>query len=223
MTPDQINKRFASLAGLCWHEWIQNDSAFARVEYYCKHCAQGADYPEAMEDGIDFCGDPRLVIEVMMKRDGFTEFIDSLVPISGSSVVGFIKMFIMDTTGKLALAAIEWMEENDPHAKAMAEWRAMNYMQQGGNKETRKTQRPILELEYPDYNPVRHDVFVLRHNHELEKHQTERYWVNRGIIPEVRMKESDTLEIQWSKSLVKNHLPEKDVIMRDARGGKLVI
>jgi hypothetical protein len=57
----------------------------------------------------------------------------------------------------------------------------MKYMQQGGNKETRQTQRPILELEYPDYTPKRHDIFVLRHNHELEKQQIERYWANRGI------------------------------------------
>jgi hypothetical protein len=73
------------------------------------------------------------------------------------------------------------LDDNDPHAKAMAEWKAMNYMQQGGNKETRQTQRPVLELEYPDYTPTRHDVFVLRHNHELEKQQIEQYWANRGI------------------------------------------
>ena len=58
----------------------------------------------------------------------------------------------------------------------------MNFMQQGGNKETRITQRPILELEFADYNPVRHDAFVVRHNKALEKEQTEQYHINRGII-----------------------------------------
>jgi hypothetical protein len=57
----------------------------------------------------------------------------------------------------------------------------MEFMQQGAEKETRATQRPILEKEFPDYRPARHDVFVIRHNRDVEKLHTEQYWINRGI------------------------------------------
>lgn len=55
-------------------------------------------------------------------------------------------------------------------------------MQHGtADKGERAAQKAILVREYEDYNPVRHDVFVMRYNKDLEIRRQREYRENRGI------------------------------------------
>lgn len=118
MTPEQINKRFAELAGVPWHEKasIKPDiSPNGAVWVTLVVCSCGDEVFDCQwadhRKNPDFCADPRLVLEVMMKRRDWKDFV---------WVVGIYKEqtnkiyicydYIRDTTGLLALAAIEWME-----------------------------------------------------------------------------------------------------------------
>lgn len=108
MATDQINKRLAELVGIPWNEpWEELDECTGKVEICGKY------------DNPDFCADPRLVLREMMKREDWRLF---------SMVKGFWNVHrhpvatptytdaylnvddILDTTGKLALAAIAYLE-----------------------------------------------------------------------------------------------------------------
>ena len=56
-----------------------------------------------------------------------------------------------------------------------------DYMSPGAGLEERKKQKEILRNKYPDYNPVRHDVFVSRYNKEEQENAEKQYRINRGI------------------------------------------
>lgn len=49
------------------------------------------------------------------------------------------------------------------------------------DREERKRQKEILKGLYPDYNPVHHDVFVMRYNKECNDKALSSYMVNRGL------------------------------------------
>lgn len=96
MTKDQINKRFAELAGIpTTGTWRSADSSVTWEPFdYCKH--------------------PDLVLEEMKDRKDYFDFINTVgraVPVF-TTVECFIAVdLIMDKTGLLALLAIRWMEE----------------------------------------------------------------------------------------------------------------
>ena len=48
--------------------------------------------------------------------------------------------------------------------------------------EERKKQKEYLKSIYADYDPKRHDAFVMRYNEETEKRNLETYMKNRNII-----------------------------------------
>ena len=118
MTPEQINKRFAELAGIPWHKWerpqkgtLYGSCACGRVINITKR--EWEVHP--FHRNPDFCADPRLVLEVMEKREDFNRWIavlnglsldedncliDNAIPID----------YILDKTGKLAMAAITFLE-----------------------------------------------------------------------------------------------------------------
>ena len=112
------NKRFAELVGICWCE----------PEYYnedidkCHKC--GAIYSTGRRSTAhpDFAADPRIVLREMMKREDWPEFSNEIgpckhkpdispfnyPPMEASEAVYY--EYILDTTGKLRDAAIEWLE-----------------------------------------------------------------------------------------------------------------
>ena len=99
MNPEQINKRFAELAEICWHEW---DSRYQSAR--CKRC--GVKRTDSTKHSHpDFCADPRLVLRVMVENPKwmvqFNELPNCLLLIAS----------MLDKTGKLALKAISFMEE----------------------------------------------------------------------------------------------------------------
>jgi transposase len=55
-------------------------------------------------------------------------------------------------------------------------------MKNDADKEERKRQKEFLKEYYPDYNPIRHDAYVMRYQGEQEKKAIKNYMVNRGII-----------------------------------------
>jgi hypothetical protein len=122
------NRKFAEMNGLCWHKWIRNDGPFTRVEYRCMYCAQGVDYTQNMEDGMDF-SDPREVLKVVMEREQgyWHDFSRSLwvkvfSTVTANHLDHFYQIEIMieksvpidyiTTPGKLRDAWISWMENN---------------------------------------------------------------------------------------------------------------
>jgi hypothetical protein len=105
------NRKFAEMNGLCWHKWIRNDGPFTRVEYRCMYCAQGADYPQNMEDGMDF-SDPREVLKVVTEKDNFIPFLESIGGVAGIFLgEKHISLTYITTPGKLRDAWIEWKEK----------------------------------------------------------------------------------------------------------------
>jgi hypothetical protein len=96
MTATEINRKFAELAGI--------PSRFAPFTY------------------PDFCADPRLVLEVMMRREDWQKFgklylmfasFTTEDPLEENYNFAISTKEMMDTTGLLALKGIEWMEKNN--------------------------------------------------------------------------------------------------------------
>ena len=99
----EINRRLHEALGRCWHEY---DHWKGRRQV-CR-CEQWLWYFDApIEwDNPDYCLDPRLVIAAM-RDECWTEFV---VYIGGDRMGLLIPVYlIMDTTGKLAQAAQEWL------------------------------------------------------------------------------------------------------------------
>ena len=112
MTNQDINRRFAELVGLCWHEWVASYS-----QRICKHCGYRVSASDYGPANPDFISDPRLVLREMMKRKDFLEFSrDKLdCPWEDDRVYwNYVHTdYILDTTGLLAMAAIEWLEKEE--------------------------------------------------------------------------------------------------------------
>jgi hypothetical protein len=107
-----LNKRFAELAGLCWHEEISRREQLSKCKCgyvyftndgFTKHCEDG---------NPDFIADPRLVLREMMKREDYKRFFIFVMPIMHvDGVIRWINSYILDTTGLLAKVAIKWLEK----------------------------------------------------------------------------------------------------------------
>jgi hypothetical protein len=116
MNTQEINKRFAELAGICWHE---KDGGIYPFRFPCKKCGEIVEWQDAYPN---FCADPRLVLEAMMKREDWYYFVGRtkygfLLSLfryhqedTEGAVYSMLKEYILDTTGKLAIAAIAWLE-----------------------------------------------------------------------------------------------------------------
>ena len=90
MTTQEINKRFAELAGLYHY-----DGELKIGIYHISIC--NSDGP------FDFCAFPVKVLEVMMNREDCHDFLQTLDEL--------IDDYMTDTNGLLAMKGIEWMED----------------------------------------------------------------------------------------------------------------
>jgi hypothetical protein len=103
MTTTEINKRLAELAGICWHKWDE-------VSFFVMGCTKcGLKGDPNKHPNPDFCADPRLVLEVMKTKCLFMNDLFRECVYHGMD--WFLFTYILDTTGKLALAAIGFLEE----------------------------------------------------------------------------------------------------------------
>jgi predicted Zn-ribbon and HTH transcriptional regulator len=108
MTREEINKRFAELAGICRHR----GEKFGRSKFYCTKC--GLEF-EDVPKNPDFCADPRLVWVLMRKDKKFIQFLVdggwAIVEERGAIDLIFVDERMFRTQGLLALKGIEWMEK----------------------------------------------------------------------------------------------------------------
>jgi hypothetical protein len=94
MNTTEINKRFCELAGRHPFSYYGTDDKLIN------------EYP-------DFCAHPKLVLEVMMKREDWPEFRDANKEIFYTDLADYVRVdYILNRTGQLALLAISWIEEN---------------------------------------------------------------------------------------------------------------
>ncbi len=124
MTNQEINRRFAEMCGLCWHIYgYDPNDRFLRVPQ-CPKCQihLSANFPNP-----DFISDPRLVLREMMKLKDWPVFIAWYngsqygepirrhvmnLAAEGKITEVFIGIRdILDTTGLLVKAGIEWLEK----------------------------------------------------------------------------------------------------------------
>jgi len=126
MTTEEINRRFAELAGMHYHTFPKTKKykdifGNIRLTNRGRKCSCGVHYNSRYKKpNPNYCSDPRLVLEVMMKRDDWPKFL----LVVGSDrrwceyLAGYEKRdticidYISNKTGQLVLAAIKWMEEN---------------------------------------------------------------------------------------------------------------
>jgi hypothetical protein len=105
MTTTEINKKLAGLLGICWHEKVKI-TANAEILCFCGRVWFPNGFSGHCKDNNpDFCTDPRLVVREMMKREGFVAYLEERYSLQD------IFCFLTDTTGKLAVKAIEWLEK----------------------------------------------------------------------------------------------------------------
>ena len=102
MTTEEINRRFAELVGVEWHDVV----CASPGDYLCscgKRFESSGDYVLHLPPYYhtpDYCANPVLVLEVMMKLEYWGE--------NWGVTIGSM----LDKTGKIALEAIKWIEEN---------------------------------------------------------------------------------------------------------------
>ncbi len=111
--PTDPNRRFAELAGLCWHE-PQFVTLGGITKHKCKKCLKVVRH---IGFNPDFAADSREVLKVMREGKDFHKWIAKMNGLSldedGTLIDNAIPVgLILDTTGKLRDAAIEWMEEH---------------------------------------------------------------------------------------------------------------
>lgn len=113
---DNTNKAFHEAARKCWHEElvkeVEDDSGFVTYICSCGSCYSFRDHikKHIAESNPDYCDDPRLVIEVMRKREDWDEFCIFVEQKCWYDAYPWIDLF-MDKTGKLRDLALEWLEK----------------------------------------------------------------------------------------------------------------
>jgi hypothetical protein len=108
------NEQFAKLAGVPWHGWVKS-KGFAG-ECICGgvfniHQSEFNDHTG--HKNADYAADPRLVLEAMMKRKDWPEFLveNGSVSKHGRHLDCILIDYIMDKTGKLRDTAIEFINK----------------------------------------------------------------------------------------------------------------
>ena len=106
---EEINKKLAGLLGLCWHEDMSEYGKPSGAQL-CRHC--GRMFAGDHVHNPDFILNPTLVLVEMMKREDWPEFIVKQFTYSYTEPIrAFIEDYILDAEGKLALAAILFLEK----------------------------------------------------------------------------------------------------------------
>lgn len=105
------NRRFAELAGICWHELVRQQIKPGVKECSCGKIIYNNGFSGHIKDSNpDFCADPREVLKVVMERDDWIEFLDWLrdYDVTDSH---YISVDYITTPSKLRDAWIEWKEK----------------------------------------------------------------------------------------------------------------
>jgi hypothetical protein len=114
MTTTEINKKFAELAGIPWHEkeWIPGGGL------QCK-CGCGIDvygkdnhsYQQIITfpTNPNYCADPRLVLRNMKDIDGFLSYL--IDTHEADSKLLMLVDLILDESGKMAEYAIKYLDK----------------------------------------------------------------------------------------------------------------
>ena len=110
MTSQEINERFAKLAGICWHKFSHYDNTLIAI------CTCGKHYHayDHVINNPDF-SDPREVLRVMKKRDDWDVFayrcLSKGMSTKTREIVYSIPVDYITIPGKLRDVWIEWMEK----------------------------------------------------------------------------------------------------------------
>ena len=109
MTPaekDALNRALCKELGQCWHEYDTET-------LNCIHCKKSMWRKDSNNPG--YAADPRLVLREMMKREDWDSFCDYIGYLDFSEdgyPLRYVRMdYILDTTGKLRDAAIDFLKE----------------------------------------------------------------------------------------------------------------
>ena len=113
MTNRKLNRKLHEAFGHCWHELepIPVEEWDAEPHFFkCKKCGYETDDCQE-ECNPDYVADPRLVIREMEAARKFPQFMRYLCFGEGiCSTVEIAELIAIDTTGKLARLALEWLK-----------------------------------------------------------------------------------------------------------------
>jgi len=104
---NDLNKELTLKLGLCWHEFHKSGGPY----YICRLCknkfGKHREFVESMAHNPDFTTTDgiHLLLKEMVKRE-IEAFVNSL---TRRGILGFIEIYILDTTGKLAKAANDFL------------------------------------------------------------------------------------------------------------------
>ena len=103
-----LNREFARLVGLCWHEYDTET-------LNCIHCEKVMWRKDS--NNPDYAADPRLALREMVKRKDWPEFrhkIGTVMRIIKDKPAILVNIdYILDTTGLLRNKAIEFLKEKE--------------------------------------------------------------------------------------------------------------
>jgi len=107
-----LNRELHEALGYCWHEERPDILRIDDV-LTCRKC--GAFFIGDDMENPDYVADPRLVIREMEKRGCLDKFICYVCGIHhlqwNRNVTDFTKLVAIDTTGKLAQLALDWLRK----------------------------------------------------------------------------------------------------------------
>lgn len=101
------NRLFREEVGKKWHEYSMDEN----LVFHCS-CGHKTYIEENRHKNPDYAADPRLVLREMMKRKRWVDFLD-VVGVGGNTEINSMidVHYILDTSGKLRDAAIEFMKK----------------------------------------------------------------------------------------------------------------
>ena len=139
-----MNQKFAEVARVCWHEDMSEYGKPSGAQL-CRHCGQmfAGDHVR----NPDYAADPRLVLREMERIGKLFLFLDWLVSNSHLTTHSLTKDYILDTTGKLRDAAIEFMEKQIKNEEQIAAL-------EGALERIAKSDDPISEFTQFDTKDV---------------------------------------------------------------------
>ena len=111
---DALNREFHELLGKHLHEGTHKDDP-KHPDRICTRCGVKITERNYADDVLDYAADPRLVLREMMKREDWDSFCDYIGYLDFSEdgyPLRYVRMdYILDITGKLRDAAIEFLKE----------------------------------------------------------------------------------------------------------------
>ena len=115
LSNDEVNQRLHKAFGYCVHEMVKDSSKYFSW-FCCAECKYMASEPSRSPN---YCANPLLVLREMRERGDFGRWVSVVNGLSinedGYLLNDVIPIdLILDTTGKLARKALEWVERSKP-------------------------------------------------------------------------------------------------------------